>query len=166
MSKRTTAIYPGSFDPVTNGHLDIIERARSLFGQVIVAVLVNRRKTPLFSPSERTEMLRRVTEGWDNVKVDSFQGLLVDYVKRSKATAIVRAIRAVTDYEYEVQMALMNRRLSDEIETVFLVPSEAYSYLSSSLIREVARLGGSVAGLVPADVESRLIAKVRADSEP
>ncbi len=166
MSKRTTAIYPGSFDPVTNGHLDIIERARSLFGQVIVAVLVNRRKTPLFSPSERTEMLRRVTAGWDNVKVDSFQGLLVDYVKRSKATAIVRAIRAVTDYEYEVQMALMNRRLSDEIETVFLVPSEAYSYLSSSLIREVARLGGSVAGLVPAEVESRLIAKVRADSEP
>ncbi|HSR54276.1 MAG TPA: pantetheine-phosphate adenylyltransferase [Acidobacteriota bacterium] len=160
MGNQVKAIYPGSFDPVTNGHLDIIERGAQIFNEVVVAVLVNRGKEPLFSIAERSEMLREVTARWDNVSVDSFNGLLVDYVWRQEAKVILRGIRAVTDYEYEFQMALMNRRLKPQVETVFLVPSEEFSFLSSSLVREVATLGGSVEGLVPAQVERRLREKV------
>ena len=162
MSESVVAIYPGSFDPVTNGHLDIIDRGRKIFGRVVVAVLVNRAKQPLFSIEERLQMLREATARWDNVVIDSFSGLLVDFAARCQATVILRGIRAVTDYEYEFQMALMNRRLAPDIETVFLVPSEAFSFLSSSLVREVASLGGSISGLVPRWVETRLAEKVAA----
>ncbi len=153
MAKQVTAIYPGSFDPLTNGHVDIIERGQQIFDRVIVAVLVNVEKDPLFSSEERMQLLREVTGEWDNVEVDAFNGLLVNYALSKEAEVILRGIRAVTDYEYEFQMALMNRRLKPSIETVFLVPAEAYSYLSSSLVKEVFSLGGSVTGLVPAVVE-------------
>lgn len=162
MSEGVIAIYPGSFDPVTNGHLDIIERGRKIFGRVVVAVLVNRAKQPMFTIEERLEMLREATARWDNVVVGSFNGLLVEFAARNEATVILRGIRAVTDYEFEFQMALMNRRLAPSIETVFLVPSEAFSFLSSSLVREVAMLGGSISGLVPRMVENRLAEKVEA----
>ena len=153
MAKQVTAIYPGSFDPLTNGHVDIIERGQQIFDRVIVAVLVNVEKDPLFSSEERMQLLREVTGEWDNVEVDAFNELLVNYALSKEAEVILRGIRAVTDYEYEFQMALMNRRLKPSIETVFLVPAEAYSYLSSSLVKEVFSLGGSVTGLVPAVVE-------------
>lgn len=155
------AIYPGSFDPVTNGHLDLIERAAKLFERLIVAVLKNDGKEPLFTPAERIEMLREATRGWPNVEVDLFGGLLVEYARQKQARVILRGIRAVSDYEYELQMALMNRKLAPEIETVFLLPAEAYSYLSSRLVKEIARLGGSVHGLVPPIVEQRLRTKMR-----
>ncbi len=153
MAKQVTAIYPGSFDPLTNGHVDIIERGHHIFDRVIVAVLVNVEKDPLFSSEERMQLLGEVTGKWDNVVVDAFDGLLVNYALSKGAEVILRGIRAVTDYEYEFQMALMNRRLKPSIETVFLVPAEAYSYLSSSLVKEVFSLGGSVTGLVPVVVE-------------
>lgn len=156
MRESVIAIYPGSFDPVTNGHLDIIRRSRSVFDTVIVAVLQNLEKKPLFSVQDRVQMLLEVTGGWDNVCVDSFSGLLVNYVLKKRAQVIVRGIRAVTDYEYEFQMALMNRRIESSIETIFMLPSAEYSYLSSSLVKEVYSLGGSVTGLVPAVVETRL----------
>jgi len=158
--KTITAIYPGSFDPVTNGHLDLIDRGTKIFDHLIVAVLRNPEKDPLFSLQERMEMLREVTRPWANVEVDVFDGLLVDYVRRRKATVILRGIRAISDYEYELQMALMNRKLEPQIETVFMMPAEAYSYLSSRLVREIARLGGSIQGLVPPVVEHRLRTKV------
>ncbi len=154
------AIYPGSFDPVTNGHLDLIERAAKLFDRLIVAVLHNDGKEPLFTIAERVEMLREVTRPWRNVEVDVFDGLLVEYARQKKARAIIRGIRAVSDYEYELQMALMNRKLEPEIETVFMLPAEAYSYLSSRLVKEIVRFGGSVQDLVPPIVERRLRAKV------
>lgn len=153
------AIYPGSFDPITMGHLDIIERSSKLFDEVVVAVLVNINKRPMFSPEERVEMIRDAL-AWPNVRVDTFEGLLVDYASRKGAQAIVRGIRAVSDYEYELQMALMNRRLDPSVETVFLMAAEAYSYLSSGLIKEVFKLGGSIAGLVPEPVERRMKEKV------
>ncbi len=153
-------MYPGSFDPVTNGHLDIIDRARKIFSRIVVAVLVNAGKNPLFSVEERAEILRQVTSRWDNVEVDSFQGLLVDFAIKRQATVVLRGIRAVTDYDYEFQMALMNRRMQPKIETVFMVPAEAYSYVSSSLVKEVCRLGGKVKGLVPAQVEVALGRKI------
>ena len=153
----TTAIYPGSFDPLTCGHIDIIERSARLFDRVTVAILTNPEKTPLFAAEERREIIQEVVKGqFPNVDVEIFNGLLVDYAKRKQARAIVRGIRAVTDYEYEFQMALMNRRLAPQIETVFMMPAENYSYLSSSLVKEVAELGGSITGLVPASVEKRL----------
>ncbi len=155
-----TAIYPGSFDPVTNGHLDLIDRGTKIFDHLIVAVLRNPEKDPLFSLQERVEMLREVTRPWANVEVDVFDGLLVDYVRRRKATVILRGIRAISDYEYELQMALMNRKLEPQIETVFMMPAETYSYLSSRLVREIALLGGSIQGLVPPVVEQRLRTKV------
>lgn len=155
------AIYPGSFDPLTNGHLDLISRSSRLVGRLIVSVLNNDSKQPLFSVSERMEMLREVTDGLPNVEVDSFDGLLVDYATAQGATLIVRGIRAVSDYEYELQMALMNRRLRPEIETMFLLSGEAYSFISSRLVKEVVRLGGDVTGLVPASVEVRLAARFR-----
>jgi len=153
----TTAIYPGSFDPMTFGHIDIIERSARLFDNVIVAILINAQKAPLFSVDERIEIMREILKPrFQHVEVAVFHGLLVDYAKERKAQVIVRGIRAVTDYEYEFQMALMNRRLSPSIETVFMMPAEQYSYLSSRLVKEIAELGGSVAGLVPEIVEERL----------
>lgn len=144
------AIYPGTFDPVTNGHLDIIERSSRLFGRVIVAILVNPQKETLFSLEERRRLLERsIPDGVTNVEVAVFRGLLVEFARQRSAGIIIRGIRAVSDYEYELQMALMNRRLEPEIETLFMLPAENYSYLSSRLVRELAENGGSVAGLVP-----------------
>jgi pantetheine-phosphate adenylyltransferase len=154
-----TAIYPGSFDPVTNGHLDVIERGAKIFERLIVAVLQNREKEPLFKVGERVEMLREATREWGNVEVDVFNGLLMDYARQKKARVILRGIRAISDYEYELQMALMNRKLAPEIETVFMLPGEKYSYLSSRLVREISQLGGPVKDLVPPAVEERLRAK-------
>lgn len=158
--KTSIAIYPGSFDPVTNGHLDLIERGEKMFDKLIVAVLKNVDKEPLFSVPERVDMLREVTKQWDAVEVDVFQGLLVDYARKRGTAVILRGIRAVSDYEYELQMALMNRKLEPRLETVFMLPGEPYSYLSAKLVREIAHLGGPLAGLVPPVVEQRLRAKV------
>jgi pantetheine-phosphate adenylyltransferase len=159
---KTIAIYPGSFDPITNGHLDIIQRGAKLFDEVIVAILVNPEKAPLFGLEERVAMIRTiVNEQFSNVKVDTFEGLLVEYAMRQNAQVIVRGIRAVSDYEYELQMALMNRRLEPRIETVFMMPAEAYSYLSSRLVREVFKFGGSVEGLVPPLVQQKLREKMK-----
>jgi pantetheine-phosphate adenylyltransferase len=158
--KTSIAIYPGSFDPVTNGHLDLIERGEKMFDLVIVAVLKNVEKQPLFTVPERVEMLREVTNRWSGVEVDVFDGLLVDYARKRGAGVILRGIRAVSDYEYELQMALMNRKLEPRLETVFMLPGQDYSYLSSKLVREVAQLGGPLNGLVPTVVEERLRAKI------
>jgi pantetheine-phosphate adenylyltransferase len=158
--KTSIAIYPGSFDPVTNGHLDLIERGEKMFDLVIVAVLRNVEKQPLFTVPERVEMLREVTSRWSGVEVDVFDGLLVEYARKRGAGVILRGIRAVSDYEYELQMALMNRKLEPRLETVFMLPGQAYSYLSSKLVREIAQLGGSLDGLVPTVVEERLRAKI------
>jgi pantetheine-phosphate adenylyltransferase len=150
------AIYPGSFDPVTNGHVDIVERGRHLFDEIIVAVSDNQSKHPTFSLAERLIFLRQAVRPYPQVRVESFSGLLTDYVKRKKAVAVIRGLRAVSDFEYEFQMALMNRRQNTRFETVFLMPDEKYTYLSSSLVREVSRLGGHVRGLVPRHVEIAL----------
>lgn len=150
------AIYPGSFDPLTNGHLDLIERGSNIFDELIVAILRNSEKDPLFTLSERREMLEEMVKGYSNVRVDTFEGLLVEYAIQKQAKAVLRGIRAISDYEYELQMALMNRKLQPHLETVFMMPAEAYSYLSSRLVKEIFRLGGSVRGLVPALVEQRL----------
>jgi pantetheine-phosphate adenylyltransferase len=158
--KPILAIYPGSFDPVTNGHLDLIERGSKIFDRLVVAVLRNVEKEPLFSTAERCEMLREVTQSYGNVEIDLFDGLLVEYVGRRDAQVILRGIRAISDYEYELQMAMMNRKLAPHVETIFMLPAEAYSYLSARLVREIARLGGAVRGLVPPSVEERLRAKV------
>jgi pantetheine-phosphate adenylyltransferase len=150
------AIYPGSFDPLTNGHVDIIQRGSRIFDRIVVAVLVNLEKAPLFSVSERVSIARDVFQQWPNVEVDTFDGLLVDYARRRQASVIVRGLRAVSDFEYEMQMALMNRRLNDDVETVFMMPAEPYTYVSSRLVKEVVALGGTVHGLVPDLVEQRL----------
>ncbi len=150
------AVYPGSFDPLTNGHVDIIERGGRLFDRIVVAILVNRDKSPLFTVSERVEMARDVFRDQPSVEVDTFEGLLVDYAQRREASVIVRGLRAISDFEYETQMALMNRRLNNAIETVFMMPAEPYTYLSSRLVKEVFALGGSVDGLVPPEVVTRL----------
>jgi pantetheine-phosphate adenylyltransferase len=155
----TRAVYPGSFDPLTNGHLDLVERSLGIFDELIVAVVTNPAKTALFSDAERVEMIREATQNFGRIQIMAFEGLLVDFVARVGARAIVRGLRAVSDFEYEFQMALMNRKLREEIETVFLMPHEAYSYLSSRLVKEVAGYGGAVTGLVPAAVEKRLVAK-------
>ena len=147
------AIFPGSFDPITNGHVDIVLRSAHLFERILVAVLVNRDKRPLFTPDERVAMIRDVFREYRNVEVDTFDGLLVDYARRRRASAIVRGIRAVSDFEFEFQMALMNRHLEPTLETVFMMPAEQYTYLSSKLIKEVFSLGGDVSALVPASVE-------------
>jgi pantetheine-phosphate adenylyltransferase len=158
----TKAVYPGSFDPLTFGHLDVVERSVRLFDRVIVAILTNPAKESLFSVEERCDMIdKAVRKRFPNVEVDVFHGLLVDYVKEKDAQVIVRGIRAVTDYEYEFQMALMNRRLAPGVETVFMMPAEQYSYLSSRLVKEIASLGGSVEGLVPPQVEKRLRKRFR-----
>jgi pantetheine-phosphate adenylyltransferase len=158
--KTSVAIYPGSFDPVTNGHLDLIERGQKMFDRLIVAVLKNTEKEPMFSVPERVEMLREVTRQWESVEIDVFEGLLVDYARKRGAAVILRGIRAVSDYEYELQMALMNRKLEPRLETVFMMPGETYSYLSAKVVREIAHFGGPLAGLVPPTVEQRLRSKV------
>jgi pantetheine-phosphate adenylyltransferase len=158
----TLAVYPGSFDPLTNGHVDIISRGARLFDRIVVAMLVNAEKAPLFTMNERVEIARAVFKDQPNVEVDTFDGLLVDYVQRRKAQVIVRGLRAISDFEFEFQMALMNRRLNDRIETIFMMPAEQYTYISSRLIKEVFSLGGRVHGLVPELVETRLRDKVMA----
>jgi pantetheine-phosphate adenylyltransferase len=158
--KNVLAIYPGSFDPVTNGHLDLIERGAKIFDRLVVSILRNLDKDPLFTIEERVEMLREVARPWLNVEVDVFSGLLVDYARLREANVILRGIRAVSDYEYELQMAMMNRKLNPNVETVFMMPAVKYSYLSSRLVREIAQLGGTITDLVPPLVEERLRAKI------
>jgi len=155
-----TAIYPGTFDPITYGHIDVIRRARGLFDRVIVAVARNTAKAPLFTTEERLEMIRRSVKPFTNVSVDTFQGLLVAYARRKRAVAVVRGLRAVSDFEYEFQMALMNRKLEEKIPTVFLMPHERYTYLNSTIIREIAAFGGDVAEFVPPHVHRMLQAKL------
>lgn len=158
--KETLAIYPGSFDPVTNGHLDIIRRGCHLFDRLLVAVLTNLEKQPLFTLEERIDMLCQAAKGFKNVSVNKFSGLLVEFAAEKKARAILRGIRAFSDYEYELQMALMNRKLAPDLETVFLMPAASYTYVSSRLVKEIFLHGGSVKGLVPPAVELRLREKV------
>jgi pantetheine-phosphate adenylyltransferase len=153
------AIYPGSFDPVTNGHLDIIERARKLFDEVIVAVAHNDEKQPLLSLKERLDLLRETAGKIDNVRIAQFKGLLVEFARAEKAGAVIRGLRAVSDFEFEFQMALMNRKLDSGVETIFLMPKEEYTYLSSRIVKEIARLGGDVSGFVPPAVASTLSKK-------
>ena len=155
------AIYPGTFDPITNGHIDILERALKLFDKVIITIARNTSKNPLFTEEERITLLKQVTKHYKNVEVDSFQGLLVDYVHKRDSIAVVRGLRAMTDFEYELQMALMNRKLDEKMETVFLMPNEKYTYLSSNVVREIARLGGDVSKFVPPVVRKALQKKNR-----
>ena len=156
-----TALYPGTFDPITLGHLDVIARAREIFDKVIVTIASNSLKQPLFTPRERVEMIREVVSSYKNVEVEEFSGLLVSFAEKKKASAIVRGLRAVSDFEYEFQMALTNRKLNDKITTVFLMPHEQYTYLNSSIVREIAFLGGDVADFVPPSVRRRLEKKIR-----
>lgn len=150
------AVYPGSFDPTTNGHLDIIKRSGLLFDKVIVAVLNNPNKQPLFSVKERVDLLKKTCNNMENVEIDSFSGLLIDYAKSKNACAIVKGLRAVSDFEYELQMAHMNKKLNPNIETIFIMTNSRYSYLSSSLVKEVARFGGCIRGLVPEIIENEI----------
>ena len=152
----TLAVYPGTFDPVTYGHLDLVERGSRLADELVIAILRNEDKQPMFTVDERMEFLREAVAKYPNVSVDSFDGLLVDYARRRGASVILRGLRAVSDFEYELQMAMMNRRLAPSLETAFLMPNEAWSYVSSRLVREVARLGGDVSGLVPPNVARAL----------
>ncbi len=156
-----TSVYPGTFDPITYGHIDIIERAREIFDKVIVMVAQNPEKQPLFTDTERVTMIKKVVSKYRNVEVDSYDGLLVEFAKRKNATAIVRGLRAVSDFEYEFQMALMNRKLEANITTVFLMPHEKYTYLNSSLVREISRLGGDVSEFVPPVVRQLLSKKIK-----
>jgi len=155
-----TAIYPGSFDPPTNGHLDLIERGSKIFEELVVAILRNSEKVPMFSVSERLDMLRELTADLGNIRIDTFDGLMVEYAKSIDAMCVLRGIRAISDYEYELQMALMNRKLEPTLETVFMMPADKYSYVSSRLVREVAQAGGPVRGLVPEIVEQKLREKL------
>ncbi len=155
------AIYPGTFDPITNGHLDIIERAIKMFDTVIVTIARNSSKNPLFTDQERVELIREAVKGWKQVEVDSFEGLLVDYARKRKAAIVLRGLRAISDFEYEFQLALTNRKLNDELETVFLMPSESYTYLNSTIVREIARLGGDVSDFVPPAVKRAFEKKFR-----
>ena len=157
---KVIAIYPGSFDPPTNGHLDLIDRGSKIFDELVVAILRNAEKAPLFSVSERVGMLESLTSHYDNVRVDTFDGLTVDYAVRVGASSLLRGIRALSDYEYELQMALMNRKLEPAIETVFLMPAESYTYVSSRLVKEILIHGGAVGNLVPPLVERRLKEKL------
>ena len=161
-AQKRIAIYPGSFDPLTNGHVDIIERGARIFDAIIVAILANVEKTPLFSENERVAIIRDVFKNNPHVQVETFNGLLVDYAQRKNAHVLVRGLRAVSDFEYEFQMALMNRHLAPGLETVFMMPAEKYTYISSRLIREVFALGGEITGLVPPIVEDKLRAKQKA----
>jgi pantetheine-phosphate adenylyltransferase len=156
MNADTLAIYPGTFDPLTNGHVDIIQRGSRLFDRIVVGILLNVEKSPLFTVAERVDIAREVFRPYANVEVDTFDGLLVEYARRKRAGVIVRGLRAISDFEYETQMALMNRHLNPEVETVFMMPAEPYTYVSSRLVKEVVALGGSVTTLVPSIVEDRL----------
>jgi pantetheine-phosphate adenylyltransferase len=160
------AIYPGSFDPVTNGHLDVIERAVKLFDEVIVAVAANSMKQPLFSIEERLDLLRQTTAGLERVRLTRMDGLLVEFARRAGAAAIIRGLRAVSDFEFEFQMALMNRKLETSVETIFLMPKEEYTYLSSRIIKEIARLGGAVDSFVPKCVNAALQTRYRPAAPP
>lgn len=160
MARRPIALYPGTFDPVTNGHVDVVQRATQMFSKVIVLVARNVTKTPMFTDVERVEMIKEVFTGNKQVSVDLFDGLVVDYARRKNARVIVRGLRAVSDFEYEFQMALMNRKLDADVDTVFLMPHARYTYLNSTIVREVARLGGDVSGFVPANVRRRLQEKL------
>ena len=155
-----TVIYPGSFDPLTNGHLDVVERAAKLFDRVIVAVALNESKHPLFSQQERLDMVVRAIKPLPNVEADSFTGLLVKYVERRSAQAVIRGLRALSDFEFEFQLALMNRKLNERIETIFMMPKDTYTFLSSRLVKEIANLGGDVSSFVPAHVRDALGAKL------
>ena len=157
---KNIAIYPGSFDPITYGHLDIIKRAIKIFDKVIVAVAHNSEKDPLFSVSERVELLKKATRDIKGVEIDDFHGLVVDYVKTKKSKVVIRGLRMISDFEFEFQMALTNRKLSKDVETIFMMPSEAYYYLSSKLIKEAASLGANLKGFVPAFVEKAIKAKL------
>jgi len=164
-ARSVVAIYPGSFDPITNGHLDLIQRGSRLVGRLIVAILRNETKQPLFSVDERMEMLREVVAVYPNVEVDCFHGLLVDYAQERHATVLLRGIRAISDYVEELQMALMNRRLNPNVETIFMMSGEAYSFISSRLVKEVISLGGNISGLVPPSVETRLRNRILLEKE-
>ena len=154
--KKRTAVYPGSFDPLTNGHLDVIQRAAKLFDRVIVAVASNENKRPLFSLEKRKEMVSRCVTHLDNVEVDAFEGLLVEYVRQQKGSAIIRGLRAISDFEFEFQLALMNRKLNESVETIFMMPKDTYTVLSSRIVKEIARLGGNVSDFVPLLVKAEL----------
>jgi pantetheine-phosphate adenylyltransferase len=156
-----TAIYPGSFDPLTNGHLDVIERAVKLFDHVIVAVAKNESKQPLFTLEERVDLVRRCIKHLPNTEVDSFDGLLVEYANQRKAQAIVRGLRAISDFEFEFQLALMNRKLNEKVETIFMMPKDTYTFLSSRIIKEIARLGGDITAFVPPQVRTVLLEKLK-----
>jgi pantetheine-phosphate adenylyltransferase len=156
-----TAIYPGSFDPLTNGHLDVIERAVKLFDRVVVAVAKNESKLPMFSLEERLDLVRQSIKNIPSAEADSFDSLLVDYVERRNAQAIVRGLRAISDFEFEFQLALMNRKLNEKIETIFMMPKDTYTFLSSRIIKEIARLGGDISSFVPAHVRAALIEKMK-----
>lgn len=153
-------VYPGSFDPVTNGHIDIIERASKIFDKVIVGVLHNPNKNPFFNVDERITLLKETTKGFNNIEIDSFSGLLIDFMNNKKAKVIVKGLRAVSDFEYEFQMALMNRKLAPDVETVFMMTNSKYSYLSSSIIKEVTKFNGCVTGLIPKNVEEAIYLKL------
>lgn len=161
-----TVIYPGSFDPLTKGHLDVIQRASKLFERVIVAVAQNETKTPLFILAERVSLVREATAGFPTVETDSFDGLLVDYVERRGGQAIIRGLRAVSDFEFEFQLALMNRKLNERIETIFMMPRETYTFLSSRLVKEIARLGGDISAFVPNNVEAALRQRLGQRKQP
>jgi len=161
-----TAIYPGSFDPVTNGHLDLVQRAAKLFDRVIVAVAVNDGKKPLFTLAERMEMVRASLKAYPKTEVDSFDGLLVDYVEKRGGQAIIRGLRAVSDFEFEFQLALMNRKLNERVETIFMMPKDTYTFLSSRIVKEIARLGGDVRCFVPEPVRLALAAKLKPQAPP
>ncbi|MDG2213005.1 MAG: pantetheine-phosphate adenylyltransferase [Verrucomicrobiota bacterium] len=156
-----TVVYPGSFDPLTNGHLDVVERASKLFDQVIVAVAKNDNKRPMFTQAERKRQITAAVKGLPNVEVTAFNGLLVDFAEKKKAQAIIRGLRAVSDFEFEFQLALMNRKLKEQIETIFMMPRESYTFLSSRLVKEIAGLGGDVGAFVPVNVERALKRKLK-----
>jgi len=163
--KQRIAIYPGTFDPITYGHIDVVQRATAMFEKVIVLVARNSSKTPLFTDDERVQMIKEIFRKNNKVAVDGFEGLLVDYARKKKAAAIIRGLRAVSDFEYEFQMALTNRKLDSTIDTVFLVPDERYTYLNSTIVREIARLGGDVSDFVPPGIRRHLLARVKPRSK-